>query len=56
MSTQITTEYYQQVSANVTLLSQQMGSILRGGVEEESVPGEKPFFEQVGSAAAVNFA
>jgi len=53
MSTQITTAFSQQFSANVTLLSQQMGSILRGGVEEESVTGEKAFFDQVGSAAAV---
>ena len=53
MSTQITTAFSQQFSANVTLLSQQMGSILRGGVEEESVVGEKAFFDQVGAAAAV---
>tara|TARA_R100001224_G_scaffold102313_1_gene74410 strand:- start:322 stop:1185 length:864 start_codon:yes stop_codon:yes gene_type:complete len=53
MSTQITTAFSQQFSANVTLLSQQMGSILRGGVEEESVTGEKAFFDQVGAAAAV---
>ena len=53
MSTQITTAFSQQVSANVQLLSQQMGSVLRGGVSEESVTGEKAFFDQVGSAAAV---
>jgi len=53
MSTQITTAFSQQFSVNVTLLSQQMGSILRGGVEEESVVGEKAFFDQVGAAAAV---
>ena len=53
MSTQITTAFSQQFSANVQLLSQQTGSILRGGVEEESVTGEKAFFAQVGAAAAV---
>ena len=53
MSTQITTAFSQQFSANVQLLSQQMGSILRGGVSEEAVTGEKAFFDQVGSAAAV---
>jgi len=53
MSTQITTAFSQQFSANVQLLSQQMGSILRGGVSEESVTGEKAFFDQVGAAAAV---
>lgn len=53
MSTQITTAFSQQFSSNVTLLSQQMGSILRAGVDEESVTGEKAFFDQVGAAAAV---
>lgn len=53
MSTQITTAFSQQFSTNVQLLSQQMGSILRGGVSEESVTGEKAFFDQVGAAAAV---
>jgi len=53
MSTQITTAFSQQFSANVQLLSQQTGSILRGGVSEEAVTGEKAFFDQVGAAAAV---
>ena len=53
MSTQITTAFSKQFSANVQLLSQQMGSILRGGVSEESVTCEKAFFDQVGAAAAV---
>tara|TARA_X000001382_G_scaffold129054_2_gene120148 strand:- start:3882 stop:4745 length:864 start_codon:yes stop_codon:yes gene_type:complete len=53
MSTQVTTAFSQQFSANVQLLSQQTGSILRGGVDEESVTGEKAFFDQVGAAAAV---
>ena len=53
MSVQIDTAFSQQFSANVQLLSQQTGSILRGGVSEEAVTGEKAFFDQVGAAAAV---
>jgi hypothetical protein len=53
MSTQITTAFVNQFSANVQMLSQQMGSLLRSAVDEESVTGEKAFFDQVGSAAAV---
>jgi len=53
MSVQITTAFSQQFSSNVALLSQQRGSILRGAVREESVTGEKAFFDQVGSVAAV---
>jgi hypothetical protein len=34
-------------------LSQQKGSLLRGAVSEESVTGEKAFFDQVGSSAAI---
>ena len=53
MSTQITTAFVNQFSANVQMLSQQMGSLLRSAVDEESVTGEKAFFDQVGSVAAV---
>jgi len=53
MSTQISTAFSQQFSSNVQLLSQQMGSVLRGAVSEESVTGEKAFFDQIGSTAAV---
>jgi hypothetical protein len=35
------------------MLSQQMGSLLRNAVDSESVNGEKAFFDQVGSAAAI---
>lgn len=52
MSTQITTAFVNQFSANVTMLSQQQGSLLRDAVDSESVNGEKCFFDQVGSAAA----
>ena len=53
MSTQITTAFVNQFSANVQMLSQQMGSLLRDAVDTESVNGEKAFFDQVGQAAAV---
>ena len=53
MSVQITTSFVNQFSSNVALLSQQRGSILRSAVSEESVTGEKAFFDQVGASAAV---
>jgi len=53
MSTQVTTAFVNQFSSNVAMLSQQMGSLLRGAVDTESVTGEKAFFDQVGEAAAV---
>lgn len=49
----ITTAFVNQFSANVQMLSQQMGTKLRSAVDVESVTGEKAFFEQVGSAAAL---
>mgnify|MGYP003141994230 FL=1 len=52
MSTQVSTAFVNQFSSNVQLLSQQMGSLLRSCVSEESVTGEKGFFDQVGSTAA----
>ena len=53
MSTQITTAFVQQFSNNITMLSQQKGSLLRSAVSEESVTGEKAFFDQVGQSSAV---
>ena len=53
MSTQITPAFVNQLSSNVAMLSQQMGSLLRSSVDEESVNGEKAFFDQIGSVAAV---
>jgi hypothetical protein len=53
MSTQITTAFVNQFSSNVAMLSQQMGSLLRSAVDVESVTGEKSYFDQVGSVAAV---
>ena len=52
MSTQVTTAFVQQFGSNVELLSQQMGSRLRSAVSEESVTGEKAFFDQIGSTSA----
>lgn len=52
MSTQVTTAFVQQFGSNVDLLSQQMGSRLRAAISEESVTGEKAFFDQIGSTAA----
>jgi hypothetical protein len=53
MSSQITTAFVNQFSSNVTMLSQQMGSLLRSAVDTETVTGEKNFFDQVGQSAAV---
>lgn len=53
MSVQISTAFVNQFSSNVGLLSQQTGSILRSAVSEESVTGEKAFFDQVGATAAI---
>ena len=52
MSTQVTTAFVQQYSANVQMLSQQMGSRLRDAVRVESMTGKNAFFDQVGSATA----
>ena len=53
MSTQVTTAFVQQYSANIQMLSQQMGSLLRDKVRLESVVGKNAFFDQVGSVTAV---
>ena len=53
MCVQVTTAFSQQFSSNVYLLSQQKGSKLRGAVREESVTGEKAFFDQIGKTAAI---
>jgi hypothetical protein len=52
MSTQITTAFVEQYSANVQLLSQQTGSLLRDKVRVESVVGKNAFFDQIGSVTA----
>ena len=52
MSTQVTTAFVQQYSANVQMLSQQMGSRLRDAVRVESITGKNAFFDQIGQATA----
>lgn len=52
MSAQVTTGFVQQYSANVQMLSQQKGSLLRDAVRVEAMTGKNAFFDQVGSATA----
>ena len=43
MSTQVTTAFVQQYSANVQMLSQQRGSLLRDTVRSETMVGKNAF-------------
>lgn len=52
MSSQVTTAFVQQYSANVQMLSQQMGSRLRDAVRIENVVGKNAFIDQIGVATA----
>lgn len=52
MSTQITTAFVQQYSANVQLLAQQKGSKLRDMVRIETINGKQAFFDQLGATAS----
>ena len=52
MSVNITTAFVEQYSANVQMLSQQMGSLLRGAVDVETIKGKNAFFEQIGATTA----
>tara|TARA_R100001460_G_scaffold40472_3_gene75624 strand:- start:14045 stop:14905 length:861 start_codon:yes stop_codon:yes gene_type:complete len=52
MSVNITTAFVEQYSANVQMLSQQMGSLLRGAVDVETIKGKNSFFEQIGATTA----
>lgn len=52
MSTQITTAFVEQYSANVLQLSQQRGSRLRGAVRVEPVTGKNAFIDRIGAVAA----
>jgi hypothetical protein len=52
MSIEVTTAFVQQYSANVQMLSQQKGSLLRDAVRVESMTGKNAFFDQVGKATA----
>lgn len=53
MSSQISTAFVQQFSANVFHLSQQKGSRLRPTVRQESQKGESAFYDRIGSVTAV---
>lgn len=52
MSTQITTAFVQQYNDNVTMLSQQKVSRLRGNLREEPIHGKFEYFDQIGAATA----
>lgn len=52
MSTQITTAFVEQYSANVMQLSQQRGSRLRAAVRVESVTGKNVFIDRIGAVVA----
>jgi hypothetical protein len=54
MSSQITTAFVEQYSANIQMLSQQMGSLLRDAVRNESVVGKDAYFDQIGKVTAQN--
>ena len=53
MSSQITTAFVEQYSANIQMLSQQMGSLLRDAVRNESVVGKDAYFDQIGKVTAI---
>jgi len=52
MSQQITTAFVEQYRANVQLLSQQRGSVLRPAVRFETVVGKNAAFEQISKTVA----
>ena len=53
MSTQITTAFVKQFTAGITHLAEQKMSRFRGNVREETIsPGDRAFFDQVGSVTA----
>jgi len=52
MSSQITTAFVEQYSANIQMLSQQMGSLLKDNVRNESVVGKDAYFDQIGKVTA----
>jgi hypothetical protein len=52
MSSQITTAFVKQFTANVVHLAQQKGSVLRPNVRVETVHGTQAYFDQIGVTAA----
>lgn len=53
MSSQITTAMIEQYKANIDLLSQQQGSMLRSCVRVETLNAENAFFDQIGATEAI---
>lgn len=53
MSSEITTAFVKQFSANVFHLSQQKGSRLSGAVRTESQQGKSAFYDRIGAATAI---
>jgi hypothetical protein len=53
MSSEITTAFVKQFSANIFHLSQQKGSRLSGAVRTESQQGKSAFYDRIGAATAV---
>lgn len=53
MSSQISTAFVQQYSANIYILSQQKGSRLRPYVRQESQKGKTAYYDQIGAVNAV---
>lgn len=52
MSVEISTAFVQQYSANIMLMAQQKGSRLRAAVRNETLVGDKGFFDQIGATTA----
>ena len=52
MSFEITTAMVKQYAGNVSLLSQQKGSRLRGAVRYEPIVGKEAYFDQIGATTA----
>lgn len=53
MSVNITVPFVSQFRSQVEMLNQQQGSKLRGAVRNETLQGEKSFYEQLGATRAV---
>lgn len=53
MSTQVDTALVQQYSANISLLAQQMTSLIANNCRKESVNAETSYFDQIGKAQAI---
>lgn len=52
MNVPASTAFVEQYSANIQMLSQQMGSLLRDAVRIESIVGKDAYFDQIGKVTA----